>query len=82
MKKYVILAILFLLLISILCSCTNDMTNTTEFEKVALGKYHYESLWLPEDVVNFLKNLDETKYELMEITEDTQGYTVFYKDIE
>lgn len=82
MKKHIPLIILLILLASILCSCSNNMTNTTKFEEVALGKYHYEQLWLPEDVVSFLKNLDETKYEIMEITEDTHGYTVFYKDID
>ena len=81
MKKRIILIILLILLSFILCACSTNVTSGRKIEADS-GKYHYESLWLPEDVVNFLKNLDETKYEIMEITEDTHGYTVFYKDIE
>lgn len=81
MKKRIILIILLILLSFILCACSTNVTSGRKIEADS-GKYHCEGTRNPEDVVRFLNNLDETKYEVVEIIADGGGYVIFYKDID
>lgn len=85
MRKWIIVLLIALITIIMLCGCETTMTTQSirqEIQKepvteVVYGNYFLFETQNKQEYLNFLEDLDETKYEIVDISVNSY-YTYYY----